>query len=358
MKVLDIIEKGGVIRVRVRVETADDLWVLKNVIKEGDVVAARTLRDVKIDGEGKRRLPMVLAIKVKNVYFQPFATRLRVHGVIIEGPDEYGLRGSHHTFNIDVGSELEIVKESWSKSEIKRLREASSRWVKALLVATDFDELSIAIAYHQGIRYLMDRQLPGVSSEDPNSIEEVVNTVVEYVLDALKVEDADFIVIGSPAVLREYVVSKLSELLRGKKVLKDSVSVGGRAGIEELLRRDVVKGLLKELTTVEVEEVLNEFMKYLSKKPERVAYGLDDVSLAIEANAVKDLLVCEELLSSEDRDLVEDLISKAESKGAKVRIVPKESPTYMKVKGLGCLVAVLRYDLAYEVRDALRSNKK
>jgi len=355
VRIIDVIERGGKVRVRVRVETADDLWVLKNVVKPGDVVVARTLRDVKIDGEGKRRLPMVLAIRVKNVYFQPFATRLRIHGVIIEGPDGYGLRGSHHTFNIDVGSELEIVKESWSESEIRRLRSASSRWVKALLVATDFDELSIAIAYHQGIRYLMDRELPGISSEDPNSMEYLVSTIVKYVLDSLKVEDADFIVVGSPAVLRDYVVRRLSELLRGKKVLKDSVSVGGRAGIEELLRRDVVKGLLKELTTVEVEEVISEFMKYLSKRPDRVAYGLGDVEVAVKANAIEKLLVCEELLSSDVRDSIEELISRAESRGAKVIIVPKESPTYMKVKGLGCLVAILRYDLSQEVRESLRS---
>ena len=100
--------------VKVRIETVDDLWVLKNVIKVGDVVVGRTLRDVKIEGEGKRRLPMILAIKVKNMYFQPFSSRLRVHGIIIEGPDGYGLKGSHHTLNIDVGSEIGIVTVSYT----------------------------------------------------------------------------------------------------------------------------------------------------------------------------------------------------------------------------------------------------
>ena len=102
-------EKRGA--VRLRIENVDDLWVLKNVIKDGDLVIARTLRDVKIDGEGKRRKPMVILLEVKNIYFQPFASRLRIHGIIRDAPEGYGLRGSHHTLNVDVGSEIEIIKE-------------------------------------------------------------------------------------------------------------------------------------------------------------------------------------------------------------------------------------------------------
>ena len=136
-------EKRGA--VRLRVEDVDDLWVIKNILREGDVVIARTLRDVKIDGEGKRRKPMVVAIRVKNVYFQPFASRLRVHGVIVDAPEGYGLRGSHHTLNIDVGTEFEIVKEAWTESQLKRLRRASSRWVKGLLVAAVIYDAFIVI---------------------------------------------------------------------------------------------------------------------------------------------------------------------------------------------------------------------
>lgn len=333
--------------VKVRVENADDLWVLKTIINEGDIIAAKTLRDVKIDGEGKRRLPMVIAIKVKNVYFQPFATRLRVHGVIVDAPDRYGLKGSHHTLNIDVGTEVSITKESWSKSQLQRLRKASGRWVNALLIATDFDEVSVAMLYHQGIRYLVDRSLPGVSSNEPNSIERVVNNIVELVRPILAREDVRLIVIGSPAFLKDLIAKKLIALLprdKGIKVYRDSVSSGGRAGINELIRRDIVKNLLKEVSAIEAEEILNEFMMYLSKRPERVAYGVESVKLAVRANAVSKLLVSEELLSGDSREVIEEILSEAESRGAVVRIVPTETPTSVKLNALGGIIAVLRYD--------------
>jgi len=333
--------------VKVRIECADDLWVLKTIVSEGDVIIARTLRDVKIDGEGKRRLPMVVAIRVKNIYFQPFATRLRIHGVIVDAPDGYGLKGSHHTLNIDVGTEVSIIKESWSKSQLERLRRASGRWVNALLLAADFDEVSVAIIYGQGVKYLIDRSLPGVSSRDPSSLERIIDYVVELALSVLTREKVRLVVIGSPAFLKDLIARKLSSQLPRNQSIRlyvDSVSSGGRAGINELIRRDVVKNLLREVSVVEAEEIFEEFMTLLSKKPERVAYGLEFVKLAVEANAVSKLLVSEELLSGDNKETVEEVLSTAESRGALVRIVPTETPASVRLKALGGIIAVLRYD--------------
>ena len=356
MKVVATDLRRGI--VRVRVETVDDLWVLKNIIKIGDVVVGRTLRDVKIEGEGKRRLPMTLAIKVKKVYFQSFSSRLRVHGTIIEGPDGYGLKGSHHTLNIDVGSEIDIIKDSWSKAELDRLKSMSKRWVKALLIAADFDELSMAILYNQGVRYILDKALPGINSRDPDSIERIAKTISKHVVEIVKNEEPEVIIVGSPAILRDYITNFIKEEIGNNvKVFKDSVSSGGRAGIEELIRRDIVKKLLKEVVTIEIEEVMNEFMKYLTSKPERVAYGIEDVRAAILANAVKKLLINEDLLSSDMRDLIDEMIGSVEGKGGYVRIVPKECPSHLKINALGGIVAILKYDLDLNLRKAILNNK-
>ncbi len=344
MKIENVDEKRG--SVKVRIEEIDDLWVLKNIINEGDIVVSKTLRDVKVDGEGKRRLPMTLAIKVKNVYFQPFSNRLRVHGVIVEGPEEYGLRGSYHTLNIDVGNEVEIVKEVWSPSALRRLNESSKRRFKALLVAADFDEASIAAIYGQGIKYLMNLSFKGVSDEEPDAINNISEEICEEVLRYAELEKADFVIVGSPAVLKEAIADKLREKSKGRfKVFVDSVSVGGRAGVEELVRRDIVKNLLQEYVVIEAESILNEFMRLLITNPSKVAYGLEHVEIAAANNAVSILLIHEDLLTSENSSRVEELLSKVEEKGGKVRIVPAESPVASKLKGFSGVIAILRYEL-------------
>jgi len=341
MKVLYKDLRKGVIGLRV--EDADDLWVLKNVIKEGDVVISKTLRDVKVDGEGKRRLPMRLAIRVKNMYFQPFSNRLRIHGVVVDGPEEYGLRGSHHTFNIDVGSDLEVIKSEWTLSEVRRLERASKKGLKALLVALDFDELAMAILYDQGIKYVVDRSLPGLS-KDSGSLDYLVNEVANLIRNTLELNKAELVVIASPAFLKDLIAVRLSELTNAK-VFKDSVSTGGRAGIEELVRRDSIRMLLKEVSTVEAEKILEEFMELIVKRPARVAYGLKGIKVAAEANAVSKLLINDDLLSGDDAGVYEDVLSKVEGGGGVVRVVYSDTPAGIKLKALGGVIAILRYDL-------------
>jgi len=336
--------------VRVRVEDVDDLWVLKNIIRVGDVVVARTLRDVKVDGEGKRKLPMTLAVRVEKIYFQPFASRLRVHGVVVEGPEEYGLRGSHHTLNVDVGSEVTLFKESMSESLLRRLESSSSkRKFRALLVAADFDEVSLAILYDQGVRFLNDLTLPGIKNDEESLVKDIATKIADEVARYVESEKVDFVVVGSPTVLREAVVEELKARVGSKlRVFADSVSIGGRAGIHELLRRDSVKGLLQEFVVVEGEEILEKFLKLLTSSPERVAYGLRDVEYAALSNAVDILLVNEDLLTSDEYERVEKILSVVEEKGGRVRIIPAESPLATKLRGLGGVIAILRFALPRE----------
>ncbi|MEM2018980.1 MAG: mRNA surveillance protein Pelota, partial [Zestosphaera sp.] len=333
--------------VKVRIEDVDDLWILKNIIKAGDVVVSKTLRDVKVDGEGKRRLPMTLAIKVEKLYFQPFASRLRIHGIIVEGPEEYGLRGSHHTLNVDVGSEITLFKESISQALLRRLESLSNRRrFRALLVAADFDEVSLAILYDQGIRFLNDLTLPGIRSDDESSIESMATLIAEEVVRYLESEKIDFLIVGSPTVLREALTKELKTRIRGKlKIFTDSVSIGGRAGIQELLKRDSVKGLLQEFVIVEGEEILEKFLKLLMSDPERIAYGLRDVEFAALSNAVDILLVSEDLLTSDEYERIEKIFNVVEEKGGSVRIIPAESPLALKLKGFGGVIALLRFAL-------------
>ncbi len=349
MRIISFDEKRKALRLRV--EDIDDLWTLKNVLREGDLVISRTLRDVKIDGEGKRRKPMTILLEVKNVYFQPFASRLRVHGIIKDAPEGYGLRGSHHTLNIDVGSELEIIKDSWTDSILRRLKKSSSRWVRALLIAADFDEASVAMMHKQGLRYILDFSLPGVNERDEYSISRIIDRIVENLKRVYERESPEFVIVGSPSILRELLAKKLKdELGKNARIITDSVSTGGRAGIEELVRRDSVKGLLKEAAAIEAEETLSEFMRLLSSKPERVAMGLEDVEFAVSSNAAERILVLEDMLMGEYGDKVDLLINEAENRGAKVRIVPTESPAAIKLKPLGGIIAILRYSLPLEIR--------
>ncbi|MFX0002273.1 MAG: hypothetical protein ACFE9J_02215, partial [Candidatus Hermodarchaeota archaeon] len=124
MKILEIDQKHG--EISVKVENLNDLWTLYNIINEDDEVSSLTQRRVilKEGTSGERKL-MKLKLKVESVSFHEFSNRLRIKGKILEGPDDFVSFGSYHTFNIEVSQKLTIIKETWSKNELKRLKEVS-----------------------------------------------------------------------------------------------------------------------------------------------------------------------------------------------------------------------------------------
>ena len=113
MKIIYKALKKGIIKLIP--ETMDDLWHLQHIIDKGDLVRALTFRTAEQSTDKLRtkkadKRPMVLGIRVEDVEFHQFSARLRIHGVIEEGPQDLG---SHHTINIKAGEfkELTIKKE-------------------------------------------------------------------------------------------------------------------------------------------------------------------------------------------------------------------------------------------------------
>ena len=81
--------------IRASIDNLDDLWTIYNVVEKNDMVYAKTTREVKMEGIGRpssRRVPVSLGLKVEKVYFDRAISRLRVHGIVVEGPEELNIQ--------------------------------------------------------------------------------------------------------------------------------------------------------------------------------------------------------------------------------------------------------------------------
>ncbi len=354
MKILYRDLKRGV--VKLQAESVDDLWLLSMLIEPGDYVRARTVREVKYGSRGSgrsSRIPMVLTIRVERVEFQPFTTRLRVRGVVVEGPERFGVKGKHHTISVDVGSELEILKPSgWPRTLLERL-ESSGLGVSVIVVAVDYDEYAVAVVRSQGVRYVAEGSLHLPGKDDPhweNALHEAAKTIAKLAAEAAEKENAVALVIVGPGGVKNLVAGVLKELGTAKRVIVEQASMGGRAGVEEALRRRILERVAREAAGILAEEVLEEFEKLLAKDPEMIAYGWDRVWEATEAGAVETLAILDTLLFSEDpeeRKKVYELLRRADETRARIVFVPSTTPAGEKLRGLGGIVALLRYRLPY-----------
>lgn len=341
--------------VRVVPETEDDLWLLHMIIAPGDIVVARTTRDVSFGDGRSSRIPMILAIQVKNIEFEPFTTRLRIHGIIVEGPEKFGVKGSHHTLHIDLGNELTIIKKEWSRPLLNRIEKAINRGLKAIVVALDYDEYGIAIVQEQGLKIVDEGSLGIPGKDDPNRdniLRAKIENIAKVVVEVAKRYNINIVVIASPGFIKDLLVDRIRGLDTKIHVYKDSVSIGGRSGIYEVLRRDIVRDILRDVSSIEAEKILEEFMFLLVKNPDRVAYGLDEVFEMARRGAVDRLLVLDELVRSyniDERKLVEEILKIVDKYRGDIKIVSSKSPVGDRLRGLNGIIAILRYSVPREM---------
>ena len=357
MKILDINVKKGF--VKVVPETVDDFWHLYNVIYRNDRVYAGTTREIKVDekyGRPKRgeRVPVFLGVNVEDVGWDKFLGRLRVHGVICDAPETVPT-GAHHTLNITLNTPITIVKRSWARHEVERLRRASRTSEKPIIVVSMDDEgYLIATTAQYGIEERIEERikLPGKHEADRRS--EATTAYFRKVLNSLRQVwtplQSPIAIIGVGFVKNDFArfVEAEAPDVAGAVADVKSVNNGGMAGIHEALRSGVLLKTVKKLRVAEETEVVEEILKRLGKNEATVVYGFEEVKRAAGLGAVEKVVLTDKVLRESDdekRLLIEEIMETAEQKGGTITVVSTEHEAGTQLSGLGGMAAILRFPL-------------
>lgn len=285
---------------------------------------------------------MTIELQVEYTEFQNFTTRLRIHGLILDAPERFGIKGAHHTVNLDIGDEVIIIKEQWSNYELEKIREQEEKKGKLLIALVDVDEYIIALLMKQGVKILAEKSLqtPGKDNDVVNeNIEEMANEIISFV----KLTGVNVIIIAGPGPFKDMVNQKIKQIDNKLIVYVDSVSSASRAGLNELLRRDIIDQVYREFEIAQQLKILESIMENLAKNTGLVVYGIEDIKKANELGAVDKLLITEDYLTDTGREIIDELLRDIEKKKGKIMIVPKDSPIYYQVKNLTGIVSLLRF---------------
>lgn len=326
-------------------QNLDDLWHLFNLVETGDLVRASTKRREerqtdKVRPERGEKKWVTLGLRVERREYDEFTDRLRVHGLIEEGPMDHG---SHHTLNVVAGEALEVVKE-WRASQLQRIDEAVEATEKPLmtLVSLDDEEALVAQMHQAGIREVAEirgrSQGKMYEGEEPPKEE-----YYAQVLEKVRQLDPPGLVVLGPGFAREDFLQYGRE--REPDLFREATGFAtghpGITGIQEALRGGLAERALEDsrvaLETRLVERLLEEIAR---DGPH--AYGPDEVNTAVEAGAVATLLVTDALTRSGE---AEDLMRRAEQKKGRVVVVSSRHDAGQKLEGLGGIGALLRFPL-------------
>jgi len=333
---------------KIRINSLDDLWHLSKVISEGDLVTSRSERRIKLGGEGEKqrseRKTMTIQIKVSKIVFD--GDNLRVQGVVSQGPESIALH-SAHTLELTIGTEFKLEKSKWFKYQIDRLKQAesASSAPKVLLCVLDDEQANLAYLTASGTRqssHLSLRLSKKRLKEDkkPKDIERVGDEI------ASKSQKVDKIILASPLFWNDIVMKylKQSKPEVAKKVLLRDVSTGTKRGLHELVAGGAVEQVIKESQAAKAEKLVNNLLEEISKNGLAV-YGLKEVSSAVKATAVKELLISETLMDrvSPQFSKIETLIDSVEQAKGKVHIIDKKGEAGRKLIGLSGIAGLLRF---------------
>jgi protein pelota len=331
--------------IKLRIENPDDLWHLHNLVLPGDLVRASTTRREegkadKIRPERMEKVRVTLTIRVEGVEFQAYSDRLRISGVIVEGPMDHG---QHHTLNVAVDDVLTVIK-AWRSHELRRIDEAVAATQQPLvaLLSLDDEEALLAQLRQYGVREVATIRAPGHGKMFPSG--DAKGRYFDEILGKLRVADlGESLILLGPGFTREEFHAFMKEKDPGvaARVHVHGTSHAGMRGVHEALRSGVGSKVF-EASRVSIETRLVERVLEAIAKGDPVAYGPGEVAEAVQAGAVETILVSDAVV----RDpAVEALMRDAEAARGKVVLVSRHHEAGQQLEALGGVAALLRFPI-------------
>ncbi len=349
-------------------ETVNDLYVLYNIILPNDQVKARTFRRIRLGNKEGRadkgdRVSMILTLAVEDVSFHEFANRLRIKGKILAGPEDLISFGTYHTFNIEVGSLLTIMKETWSKVDVNRIEEAVKKTAsaKVLIVAIDDSEATLAAisAFSSSIIATFKERIPKKSGSKEKTRIEMINKF--YAKTAFAIEeafttqfpDATALVLAGPGFTKDnfyrYLKNKKNiTKIPLEKIIIETASCGGPSAISEIISKNILGKLIEEEQASLEAVYLEDIMSRLGRNTRTVAYGKEMIDQAIQFGAVETLLIVDNQLrlrDKEKRKQLDSLLKAVQSSGGKIVIMSEKHQSGKQVDKFGGKIALLRFPI-------------
>lgn len=339
---------------KLRVEDADDVYLLSQIVSMGDIITGKTIRKIKLGGADERqraveKKTVFLKIQAEKVSYQPGEECVRVTGPIIEGSEDIP-KGEHHSFSLEPGVEFIIEKKQWLSYQLARLKESISEKSSRIAVCVmDRDEAHVALLKRHDfeiLRHIKGKvQKKGEDGQGDNRFyQEVIGTLQEYVTRFNLVR----ILLASPAFWKEDLLKEIKDKeLKGKIILATCNAVG-KNGINEVLRRPEVAEALHQERVAEESALVEEMLSGIARKG-RAAYGYKETERAVQLGAVTELLITDAfLLRSREfgnSQAIDELIKLAEKSRGVVHIISAGHDAGKKLDGLGGIGALLRFSV-------------
>ena len=332
----------------VKIENPDDLWLLSQVVDAGDMIRGRTARKIKYgEKEKAEKKPVYLKIRVKESDFSE--TALRISGTVEEGPEDVP-KGSHHSFSLEPGSVITIIKNEWLGYQVERLKEAAaSKGPKILITVFDRESAILAVMQKSGYKVLLE--LKGKVQKKYVKVQEenFYKKIIEAMKEQAEQKQASRIILASPSFWKEELMKELKDEKIRQMIVPATCSSVTKSAINEVLRRPELKEALRQERAAKEEMLVEELMVAISKNS-GAAYGEKEVEEAANMGAVKTFLITDRFIAKEKAagrfSTVNEAMKTVDKTKGSIFIITSKNDAGKRLDGLGGVGAILRFRIS------------
>ncbi|MGA1873926.1 MAG: hypothetical protein ACMUHY_09685 [Thermoplasmatota archaeon] len=333
---------------KVRIESLDDLWYLHQALLPGTIAGCHTYRKLEakedtIRADSQPRIKVYLRIDVEASEFHPFTDMLRVKGSVLEGPHEIT---GHHTFNVDIGTVLDLEFFQDHEGAVSILEEAEEGALGTLALAVSIDDETAELfrLRDYGMERIGTIRAAGGGKRlgKGGGWEHYYREIADLVYQ--NINEGHVLILAGPGFFKE----SLAKLIRGEARVDPTMmyivhsSSAGASGLREALSNgDSIAGSLRKLRFVQENEALEELMARIGRG-KGAAYGLDEVKRALSIGAVELLMISERVFRSGPGRI---LMGTASGMGSRTLITSTSHELGDMLDRMGGVGALLRFDV-------------
>ena len=341
MKLLDKKKSSGY--AKIELTSPDDTWFLFRILRPGDTVRGKITRKIKIGSDTVKKT-LTTSLRVERCEY--LGDTIRILGVTIEESEDIP-KGAHQSISLGVEDIFSIVKDGWTTFEETLLEDAiKNKGHTILLLVLDRDSALFATTSRNG--YHIIASLRGDVAKKRVGVigKEFFPIVIKKLQELLTLHPSDAILVASPGFWKDEFAKVLPSELKSK-VHFATCSSDGEQGIIEVLKREEVKSLLRDVRISDELLIVDNFLREVHTG-KRAAYGIVSVEQAVHAGAVATLLLSSKLLEkerAEGKTILDTLLKTAEKHRGKITLISSEHEGGKILDGLGGIGALLRYEM-------------
>ncbi|MDH3617995.1 MAG: mRNA surveillance protein Pelota [Nitrosopumilus sp.] len=329
-------------------EDPDDLFNLRRIIKQGDMVIGDTTRVIKQEKDFSRpdkgeRIKVRIALTVEKISLDDVLDRLRIGGMISESSNELVPHGSYHSFILKVNDGTTITKKKWLPIE-KNLIESNNKQTGFLLVAIDTGDCGIARLMGTHLQFVPNiySGSGGKRYKTNFNIEKFFEQVQQAIFSIIKKTDS--VIIFGPGETKKRFANFLQKSQTQYRIqVIEGIDSGGEDGIYIFTKSQAMKEIMSESKLAKVSSIIDEIMIMANKKSRKFTMGFEETFKANQFGAVESLVFSDKIIQTNDENQIIDFLNDAESKGVKTYGVDSSTDIGLRVTGLGGIVSLLRF---------------